>query len=139
MVLLLDTHILLWVLDKPDRLPKEVLQHIETPDNEVYFSAVSIWEIAIKTSLGRVNFRYSPEQIAQAAKETGFIELPVTSEHGAKVFSLPFHHHDPFDRLLIAQAILTPARLLSADSALIPYSELVWCINRPQQHKSSGR
>lgn len=128
MVLLLDTHVLLWALDKPDRLPEEVLRYIETPDNEVYFSAVSIWEIAIKTSLGRVNFPYSPEQIAQAAQETGFIELPVTSEHAAKITGLPLYHHDPFDRLLIAQTLLMPARLLTADSALTPYSELVWLI-----------
>lgn len=136
MVLLLDTHILLWVLDTPGRLPEEVLHHIETPDNEVYFSAVSIWEIAIKTSLGRVNFRYAPEKIAQAAQETGFIELPITFGHCAKVSSLPLHHHDPFDRLLIAQMLLMPARLLSADSALSPYSELVWLINGPHEHKS---
>lgn len=128
MVLLLDTHVLLWVLGKPDRLPEEVLHHIETPDNEVYFSAVSIWEIAVKTSLGRANFPYSPEQIAQAAQETGFIELPVTSGHAAKINGLPLYHHDPFDRLLIAQMLLMPARLLTADSALTPYSELVWRI-----------
>lgn len=114
--------------DKPGRLPEEVLHHIETPDNEVYFSAVSIWEIAIRASLGRVNFRYSPQEIAKAAVETGFIELPVTSGHGAKVASLPLHHRDPFDRLLIAQMLLMPARLLSTNSALPPYSELVWFI-----------
>lgn len=96
MVLLLDTHVLLWALDKPDRLPEEVLHYIDAPDHEVYFSAVSIWEIAIKTSLGRVNFSYSPEQIAQAAQETGFIELPVTSEHASKITGLPLYHHDPF-------------------------------------------
>lgn len=128
MVLLLDTHVLLWALDKPDRLPEEARHYIETPDNEVYFSAVSIWEIAIKTSLGRVSFSYSPEQITQAAQETGFIELPVTSEHAFKITGLPSYHHDPFDRLLIAQTLLMPARLLTADSALTPYSELVWLI-----------
>ena len=68
---MVDTHVLLWALDKPDRLPEEVLHYLETPDNEVYFSAVSILEIAIKTSLGRVNFSYSPEQIMQVAQETG--------------------------------------------------------------------
>jgi PIN domain nuclease of toxin-antitoxin system len=88
----------------------------------VYFSAVSIWEIAIKASLGKVNFRYSAQEIAKAALETGFTELPVTSGHGAKVVALPLHHHDPFDRLLIAQMLLIPARLLSTDSALKPYS-----------------
>lgn len=128
MVLLLDTHVLLGALDKPERLPEEVLRYIEAPDNEVYFSAVSIWEIAIKMSLGKINFLYSPEQIARAAQETGFIELPVTSEHAAKIIGLPLYHHDPFDRLLIAQTLLMPARLLTADSLLTPYSELVWLI-----------
>lgn len=91
----------------------------------VYFSAASIWEIAIKTALGKVDFQYSPEDIAQAAKDTGFIELPVSAAHGAKVSHLPLHHLDPFDRLLVAQALLMPAQLLTADSALVPYSELV--------------
>jgi PIN domain nuclease of toxin-antitoxin system len=65
--------------------PIEVLQQIETPDNQIYFSAVSIWEVAIKTSLGRINFQYSAERIAQAALESGFIELPVTSKQPAWV------------------------------------------------------
>jgi len=128
MVLLLDTHILLWALDTPGRLPAEVVNHIEIPENEVYFSAVSIWEIAIKTALRKIDFGYSPQQIAQAAREAGFTELLITSEQAAKVAALPFHHHDPFDRLLIAQALLMPARLLTTDSALEQYSELVWLI-----------
>ena len=125
MVFLLDTHVLLWALDKPDRLPEEVLNYLETPDNEVYFSPVSILEIAIKTSLGRVNFSYSPEQIMQVAQETGnCLLLPSMPP------KLPncLHIIDPFDRLLIAQTLLMPTRLLTADSALTPYSELVWLI-----------
>lgn len=125
MVLLLDTHVLLWALDTPERLPKAVAAQIEAPESTVYFSAASIWEIAIKTSLGRIKFRYAAEDIAHGARETGFIELPVTAAHGAKVASLPPHHRDPFDRLLVAQALLMPAHLLTADSALLPYSELV--------------
>ncbi len=125
MVLLLDTHVLLWALDTPGRLPKEITDQIEAPETTVYFSAASIWEIAIKTSIGKVDFKYSPEEIAQGARETGFVELPVTSAHGARVASLFAHHRDPFDRLLIAQALLMPAQLITADSALAPYSELV--------------
>lgn len=125
MVLLLDTHILLWALDAPERLPPDVAVQIESPETTVYFSAASIWEIAIKTALGKIDFHFSPEDIAQAAKETGFVELPVSAAHGAKVAHLPPHHRDPFDRLLIAQALLMPAQLLTADSALPPYSELV--------------
>lgn len=125
MVLLLDTHILLWALDSPRRLPQDIVAQIASPENTVYFSAANIWEIAIKTALGKIDFPYSPEDIAQAAIDTGFIELPVSAAHAAKVAHLPLHHRDPFDRLLIAQALLMPAQLLTADSALTPYSELV--------------
>ncbi len=125
MVLLLDTHVLLWTLDAPERLPEDVVAQIESPETTVYFSAASIWEIAIKTALGKIDFRYSPEEIAQAARDTGFVELPVSAAHGAKVAHLPLHHRDPFDRLLIAQTLLLPAQLLTADSTLVPYSELV--------------
>jgi PIN domain nuclease of toxin-antitoxin system len=125
LVLLLDTHVLLWALDTPGRLPEAVAEQIAAPATAVYFSAASIWEIAIKTSLGKVRFRYSAEEIAQGARATGFVELPVTAAHGAKVANLLPHHRDPFDRLLVAQALLMPAQLLTADSALLPYSELV--------------
>lgn len=125
MVLLLDTHVLLWVLDAPERLPREIAGQLESPETTVYFSAASIWEIAIKASLGKIDFPYSPEAIAQAARDTGFVELPVRAEHGAKVAQLPLHHRDPFDRLLIAQSLLLPAQLLTADAALVPYTELV--------------
>jgi PIN domain nuclease of toxin-antitoxin system len=125
MVVLLDTHILLWALDAPQRLPNDIVAQLESPETTVYFSAASIWEIAIKTALGKIDFHYSPEEIAQAAKDSGFIELPISAAHSAKVAHLPLHHRDPFDRLLIAQALLMPAQLLTADSALAPYSELV--------------
>lgn len=91
--------------------------------------AASIWEIAIKASLGKVDFHYSPEAIAQAAGDTGFAELPVRAEHGAKVAQLPLYHHDPFDRLLIAQILLLPAQLVTADVALVPHTELVRLIS----------
>lgn len=125
MVLLLDTHVLLWALDAPERLPQAVAAQLESPETTVYFSAASIWEIAIKASLGKIDFSYSPNAIAQAARDTGFVELPVRAEHGAKVAQLPLHHRDPFDRLLIAQSLLLPARLLTADATLVPYTELV--------------
>jgi PIN domain nuclease of toxin-antitoxin system len=125
MVVLLDTHVLLWTLDAPARLPKDVVAQLESPQTTVYFSAASIWEIAIKSSLGKIDFRFSPGDIAQAARDTGFAELPVSAAHGAKVAQLPLHHRDPFDRLLIAQILLLPAQLITADAALVPYSELV--------------
>ncbi|MFN7085202.1 MAG: type II toxin-antitoxin system VapC family toxin [Burkholderiales bacterium] len=125
MILLLDTHVLLWALDTPERLPKTIIDQIEAPETEVYFSAASIWEIAIKVAIGKINFKYSPEEISQGARETGFMELSITAAHCAKVANLFPHHRDPFDRLLVAQALLMPAQLITADSALTPYSELV--------------
>ena len=125
MVVLLDTHILLWALDTLQGLLRDVVAQIESPETTVYFSAASIWEIAIKVALGKVDFSYSPEDIAQAAKDTGFVELPVSAAHAAKVAHLPPHHRDPFDRLLIAQILVLPAQLITTDSMLPPYSELV--------------
>jgi len=96
----------------------------------VLFSAASIWEIAIKARLGRADFPLRPEQVAQEARLTGFIELPVKADVAARVADLPLHHRDPFDRLLVAQAMAEPARLYTADPLLPPYSELVQLIGR---------
>lgn len=125
MRLLLDTHILLWALDTPDRLPSGLREQLQSPLTEVYFSAASIWEIAIKSALGKASFHYSPNEIADGARVTGFVEIPISSEHAAGVVRLPLHHTDPFDRLLVAQALAMPARLVTADAALVPYSELI--------------
>lgn len=125
MVVLLDTHVLLWALDSPQRLPDDMAAQLESPETTVYFSAASIWEIAIKTALGKIDFHYSPEDIAQAATDSSFVEIPISAAHSAKVAHLPLHHRDPFDRLLIAQALLLPAQLITANAALAPYSELV--------------
>jgi PIN domain nuclease of toxin-antitoxin system len=89
------------------------------------FSAASIWEIAIKSQLRRADFGASPDVIARGAIDSGFDELPIRSQHGALTSRLPGHHRDPFDRLLVAQAITEPARLLTVKPALRPYSELV--------------
>ena len=128
MRLLLDTHILLWALDTPQRLPAALRERLESPANDVYFSAASIWEIAIKFALGKVHFSYAPQDIADGARATGFIEIPVSAEHAAGTVRLPPHHSDPFDRLLIAQTLALPARLVTADSKLAVYSDLVECI-----------
>ncbi len=125
MRILLDTHILLWALVEPARLPKKARSLLEDDANEILFSAASIWEIAIKAQAGRIDFPVSPDEIAAAAEETGFNELRVSAKHGAAVCSLPLHHRDPFDRLLVAQASTEPARLLTVDSVLGLYSELV--------------
>ena len=125
MRLLLDTHLLLWALAEPGRLDAKTKLALEDPSNEVLFSAASLWEIAIKASLGRVDFNFDPQQVLQAALETGFVELPVWSAAAILVAKLPPHHRDPFDRLLIAQAMSEPVRFYTADPLLPPYSELV--------------
>lgn len=123
--MLLDTHVLLWALGEPDRLDAATRALLEDADTEVLFSAASIWEVAIKARLGRADFAACPREVAEAARETGFAELPVRAAAAALVAELPMHHRDPFDRLLVAQAMTEPARLWTADAALRPYSELV--------------
>jgi PIN domain nuclease of toxin-antitoxin system len=125
MRLLLDTHLLLWALAEPERLDTTTRAALEDPGNEVLFSAASLWEIAIKAGLGRPDFAFDPQQILQAALDTGFVELPVRSDAAVRVTGLPPHHRDPFDRLLVAQAMHEPVRLYTADPLLPPYSELV--------------
>ena len=126
--LLLDTHVLLWALVSPSNIPAKTRSLIQSTDSEILFSAASIWEIAIKAGLGRLSPAVSPMEIADAAIETGFSELPVRSIAAAQVALLPMHHRDPFDRVLIAQALTEPARLLTADRALLSYSDLVTII-----------
>ena len=125
MRLLVDTHVLLWAVAQPDRLPASSRKSLESPDNEVFFSAASIWELSIKLQIRRISLAVLPEEIAEAALRMGFEELSVTAAHAAGVRRLPRHHRDPFDRLLIAQAIHEPARLLTADRVLAQYSDLV--------------
>ena len=124
-VYLLDTNVLLAALLAPERLPPEVAAGLADASNKVYFSAASIWEIAIKRSLNRVDFDFAPEDIHRLSLATGFTELPVKGEDCYPIASLPWHHRDPFDRLLVAQAQSLPAYLLTTDSVLNQYSELV--------------
>lgn len=122
---LLDTNILLAAVIAPERLPGDVADLLQDSRNEVFFSAASLWEIAIKRSLNRVEFDFLPEDIHRLALETGFVELPVLSAHCYAVTHLPWHHREPFDRLLVAQALALPARLLTSDEMLTRYSDLV--------------
>ena len=125
MRILLDTHILIWTLIGSRRLPKDAAATISDGGNEILFSAASIWEIAIKRQLRRVDFSIEAQRIADAAVETGFVELPVTSVAAAAVAQLPLNHKDPFDRLLICQALREPARLFTVDPQLASYGEFV--------------
>jgi len=124
-VYLLDTNVLLAALLAPERLPPDTVAGLSLAANTVYFSAASIWEIAIKRSLNRADFDFSPADIHRLALDTGFTELPVKGEDCFALVNLPWHHRDPFDRLLVTQAQSLPAYLLTTDGVLRQYSELV--------------
>ena len=125
MRLLLDTNVLLWTCGYANRLGAATRAFVEAEANEVLFSAISILEIAVKTRLGRPDFKAPPSQIFHAAWDMGFAELPVRSEAAALVADLPLLHRDPFDRLLVAQAIAEPATLVTSDARLEAYPALV--------------
>ena len=122
MRLLLDTHIFLWYLTASRKLSKSVLNKIAAAD-VVFISAASIWEAAIKIQQGRL--QANANDLITGIVSSGFLELPMTAAHGALAASLPHHHRDPFDRMLIAQAIAEPLRFLTVDGLLREYSELV--------------
>jgi PIN domain nuclease of toxin-antitoxin system len=120
--LLLDTHIFCWWFYESPRLSRETRETMRGAE-AVFVSSASIWEVAIKVRLGKMNA--DPRELFDQIAVNGFQELPVRSKHALLVASLPMHHTDPFDRLLIAQAISEPLHLLTADGQLKPYSELV--------------
>jgi PIN domain nuclease of toxin-antitoxin system len=118
MRLLLDTHVFLWAVTANKRLKSSTRELLSAAD-AVYISAASIWEIATKARLGKIEA--DAASLVDAIDSSGFQELPVTARHAAAVAKLPLHHSDPFDRLLLAQAFLEPLRLVTADSALTVY------------------
>ena len=122
MRLLLDTHVFLWAIKNDRRLSKSTRSRILNA-SDVYVSSASIWEVAIKVKLKKLDA--DVDQIVEAILESGFMELPVTARHAAAVCHLPDIHRDPFDRILIAQAISEPLTFLTADAELKNYSDLV--------------
>ena len=122
MRLLLDTHVFLWWVKGDKRLPKISIDKIKEAE-EVYMSSASIWEIAIKMRLGKISGHMNA--LIQEIHKSHFLELPVTSQHAAATLGLPDIHRDPFDRILIAQAVSEPLVFLTADPKLKKYSELV--------------
>ncbi|PZA01136.1 type II toxin-antitoxin system VapC family toxin [Gammaproteobacteria bacterium 2W06] len=122
---LLDTNILLHALLEPERLPQATQADLSNAGNRVICSVASLWEIAIKASLNRPDFNFSSADIEALAIETGFELLPILPEHCHEVAALPWHHRDPFDRLLVAQTLRLPAYLLTTDRLLPPYSSLI--------------
>ncbi|GGH00694.1 type II toxin-antitoxin system VapC family toxin [Silvibacterium dinghuense] len=121
MKLLLDTHLVLWATISQSRLPASARRLILDPSHQPYFSAVNLWEIAIKNSLLREDFHVDTRRLRQSLLKSGYKELSVTSEHAIAVEELPLLHRDPFDRILIAQAIVEGLTLLTADSIVAKY------------------
>lgn len=121
MRLLLDTHLLLWAAGTPKRLSAAARKAIESPDNSLFFSAASVWEITIKRGLGRADFTVDARLLRRGLIDNGYSELPITGEHAIAVDTLPPIHKDPFDRLLVAQATVEGMILLTADASVAQY------------------
>lgn len=121
MKLLLDTHVLIWAAAFPDRLSAEGRHLIADIENELFFSAASLWEVAIKSALGREDFSVDARLLRRGLLDNGYGELPVASEHAVAIDGLPPIHKDPFDRLLIAQSMVEGITLLTADEFVARY------------------
>jgi PIN domain nuclease of toxin-antitoxin system len=124
---LLDTHLLLSWLGQSSLLSEEALDLIGDPEHQVLYSAVSLWEIRLKQSLGKLRI---PENFTEALDTQSFGALPLRPEHTEKLASLPWHHRDPFDRMLVAQAQAEAIRLVTADEALAAYGKFVLVVNK---------
>ncbi len=121
MKLLLDTHLLLWAAGEPKRLPKNIRTLLEDMDNELLFSVASLWEVAIKSGLGRKDFRVEARLLRRGLLDNGYGELPIVSDHVVAIESLPPIHKDPFDRILVAQAAVEGITLLTKDPVVAQY------------------
>jgi PIN domain nuclease of toxin-antitoxin system len=123
--LLLDTHVALWAITDDKRLSAIAREVILSPRNAVWISAASVWEIAIKHALGRETMPVTGKKALGYFRQAGFLFLAIQPEHGAAIGELPAHHQDPFDRLLVAQALTEPMRLLTHDAIVARYSDTV--------------
>jgi PIN domain nuclease of toxin-antitoxin system len=130
MKLLLDTHIVLWAAGQPEKLSESARTLLTTPENTLFFSAASIWEIVIKRGLGREDFKVDPRRLRKMLVTHGYTELPVTAEHALKVETLPMLHKDPFDRLLLAQASAEGMLLLTVDASVLQYQESTLAVSQ---------
>lgn len=121
MKLLLDTHLLLWAAGQPARLSALARKLLDDPRHELLFSAASLWEIAVKHTLGRKDFRVEPRLLRRGLLDNGYTELPITSQHAVSLDALPNLHQDPFDRMLLAQASSEGIVLVTSDAQLARY------------------
>lgn len=125
MRLLLDTHLALWAITDSPALSTEARRYILAPHNEIYVSAASIWEISVKHGLGRGNMPVSGSEASEFFTQAGYVTLDITADHAVFVEKLPAHHADPFDRMLVAQALYEPLHLLTHDKMIAAYSDTV--------------
>lgn len=125
MNLLLDTHVALWAITDNPKLSKKARELIASPKTNVWISTASIWEITIKHSLGRGDMPVSGKDALRFFSESGYRRLPIEPEHAVAVEDLPAHHNDPFDRILIAQALVEPMRLMTHDRIVALYSDTI--------------
>jgi PIN domain nuclease of toxin-antitoxin system len=123
--ILLDTHVALWAIADSPKLAIKAREAIESPKSSVWISAATIWEIAIKHSLGRGEMPVSGQDALRYFSESGYGFLPIEPEHAAAVEELPQHHADPFDRILVAQALVEPMRLITHDATMALYSDTI--------------
>ena len=121
MKFLLDTHLLLWAASAPNRLSATTRRLIANPENELVFSAASLWEVRIKRALGREDFQADARLLRRGLLDNGYSELPIVSDHVVATESLPPIHKDPFDRILVAQATVEGITLLTTDTLVARY------------------
>jgi PIN domain nuclease of toxin-antitoxin system len=119
--ILADTHILLWASDHPSKLSKNAASLLGDLENDLFFSPLSIWEVAVKGALGRRDFQFDPRTLRRDLLDNGYLELPLLSQHTLAVQELPPIHKDPIDRLLIAQAMVEGMLLLTVDKQVAKY------------------
>jgi PIN domain nuclease of toxin-antitoxin system len=119
--LLLDTHLLLWAAGEPHRLSQEANALLNDPDHDLLFSAASLWEVTIKRGLGRDDFHVDPRLLRRGLLDNGYVELAITSAHAVAVELLPQVHKDPFDRILLAQAMVEGITLVTSDPLVARY------------------
>lgn len=125
MNLLLDTHVALWAITDSPKLPQKARDLIQSPKATIWVSAANVWEIAIKHALGRGDMPVSGKNAMRYFQESGYRFLPVEAEHAVAVEELPAHHQDPFDRILVAQALIEPMRLITHDDTVARYSDTI--------------
>lgn len=125
MNLLLDTHVALWAITDSPKLTLKARELIASPRTTVWISVASVWEIAIKHALGRGDMPVSGQEAGRYFRESGYRFLPIETEHAFAVQDLAVHHHDPFDRLLVAQALVEPMRLMTHDPMVARYSDTI--------------